>query len=453
MNAISQQFADYVVGLRYEDIPAPVIAVTKERVMDILGACFSGCSQSSLARKLYTVVSALNDSGQASILGTTLTTSMPMAALCNAAMAHALELDDGHRYAGVHAGCVAVSVALAVGEHTNCSGKKLMEAIIASYEITYRIAKNVVPSHIKKGFHPTGCTAVFGAAAAAGKLLGLTSAQLTHAFGLAGLKSAGIMEIVTSGQSGKGLLPGHAAHEGIFCALLAQAGVEGPLHILEGKNGFLHTMAEDVDPSTLVEGLGQSYEILDSYTKLYPTCRHMHQPAENIMALRETYGLDYHKVRSIVCRVSKVAYTLSGQIFQPKNTNEARFSMACAVALAFKYGDINLTLLEKAITDEDIISLEQKVIVLVDDYVESLLPKTRCAVVEVTMEDGTVYRKEGTVLRGSPDAPVSIQVLAGKLRGCAEAILPKEKIDAAVCQVMNLEELDQVSQLIQHLVL
>lgn len=452
MKPVTKQFADFICGVEYENLPPEVIRETKNRVIDIIAAAFIGCSESSMKNGLYRAAKTVNGTYQARIWGSQQQkSSIAMAALCNAAMAHSMELDDGHRYAGVHAGCVAVPTAFSVAEWLGSTGKEVIEAIVASYEITYRLARNITPEHIQLGFHPTGCTAVYGAAAAAAKLMKLTPEQTQNALGLAGMKSAGFMEIVTSGQASKGLLPGHAAHEGVWCAILAKEGLVGSETVIDGDNGLVKAMSRNVDVEQIVADLGKRFEIMDTYTKLYPTCRHMHQPAENVMALKEEHNLDYHQVENIVCRVSKVAKKLSGLIIQPKTPDEARFSMACATALAFKYGNLSLPLMEKAMVDSEIIELENKVTVVVDDYVESLLPKTRCAITEVTMCDGSVYTKEGTVLRGSPDLPADYAQLSTKFRDCAQKVLSEQQIDNTIDKVSKLETLDSVIEIIDEL--
>ena len=134
----------------------------------------------------------------------------------------------------------------------------------------------------------------------------------------------------------------------------------------------------------IVDDLGGHFEILDTYTKLYPTCRHMHQPIENIMALKDENSIDYHNVERIIVKVSQIAYNLSGQIVECEDAGQARFSIPTAVALTLKYGDVNLSLLSgPAVNDVEIKELARKVIVIVDKEVESLLPKVRCAIVDL----------------------------------------------------------------------
>lgn len=453
MYTISEKFADFIVDLSYKNLPEDIVSITKDRIIDMLGAILGGSFQGDISDKLKGVIMSLGGKEQSSIFGKGQKTTTIGAVICNSAFGHALELDDGHRFAGVHAGTVVVPVALAIGESLGSSGKDIIAGVVAGYDVIYRIAKNITPSHIEKGFHPTGCTGVYGSAAAAAKLMSLSKEQTVNALGLAGLQSAGLMEIVRSGQGAKGMLPAHAAQAGVFCALLAAAGIEGPRSILDGKNGFLNSMAENIDFDAIVDDLGRHYEITDTYTKLYPTCRHMHQPIENIMALKDENGIDYHDVEKIVVKVSQIAYNLAGQIVECEDASQARFSIPTAAALTLKYGDVNLSLLSgAAVNDTEIKELAKKVTVVIDKEVENLLPKVRCAIVDIVLRDGTVYSKRGTVLKGSPDAPVDFNVLANKFAGCSANVLSSAKIDKAIELVRNLENLKNLGDLIKNLV-
>ena len=450
---VSQRLARFATELTYDQLPEDVIRIAKERILDVLAVIVGGSREGDISTQL---VEQVRDVGgnQATVLGSGVRTVSCFAAWCNAAFAHALEMDDGHKFAGVHAGCVVVPAALAIAERVKPTGKEFIEAVVAGYDVIYRLAANITPSHLKKGFHPSGNTGVYGAAVAAGKLLKLDAEQMSRAMGLAGQQSAGLMEIVHSGQTCKGLVPGHAALAGVLAALLAQRGLKGGETILDGTNGFFFAMAKDVDLDSVTEDLGHKFLITDTYTKLYPTCRHMHQPVENILAIREEAGdLDYHKIKSILCRVSSIAMALSGHIVNPKNSSEARFSMATACALACKYGDVSLSLLAgPALNDPEIIELAKKVTVVADDEVESYLPKVRVAIVEMEMEDGTKYTKFGSVMRGTPDMPIDYAVIANKFRGCAEGTLSQEKTERVVAFVAELQNKASLGELLDNLV-
>ncbi len=445
---VSEQLAAFAAGLKYEQLPSDVVRIAKERILDILAVVIGGSREGDISRQLVEQVQTFGGD-QATVLGSGTRTLACFAAWCNAAFAHGLEMDDGHKFAGVHAGCVVIPAALAIAEQTKPDGKAFIEAVVAGYDVIYRLAANITPSHLKKGFHPSGNTGVYGAAAAAGKLLGLDADQMSRAFGLAGQQSAGLMEIVHSGQTCKGLVPGHAALVGVLSALLAKRGLKGGETILDGKDGFFFAMAKDVDLNSVTEDLGKTYLITDTYTKLYPTCRHMHQPVENLFAIMEENKLDYHDIKSILCRVSSIAKALSGNIVNPRNASEARFSMATACALACKYGDVSLSLLSgPALNDPEIIALAQKVTVVADAEVESYLPKVRVAIVEMETNDGARYSKFGTVMRGTPDMPVDYAALANKFRGCAAGTLSEENIARVIDLVSRTEELESLDELI-----
>ena len=448
---ISEQLAAFAAELKYEELPPEVVRIARERILDILAVIIGGSREGDISRELVEQVKVFGGD-EATLLGSGTRTLSCFAAWANAAFAHGLEMDDGHKFAGVHAGCVVIPAALAVAEQTKPSGREFITAVVAGYDIVYRLAANITPHHLKMGFHPSGNCGVYGAAAAAGKLLGLDAVQMSRALGMAGQQSAGLMEIVNSGQTTKGLVPGHAALTGVLSALLAKRGLKGGETILDGKSGFFFAMAKNVDLQAVVKDLGKALLITDTYTKLYPTCRHMHQPVENIFSIMDEHDVDYRQIRSILCRVSSIAMDLSGHIVNPENSSQARFSMPTACALACKYGDVSLPLLAgPALHDPEIIDLARRVRVTADPEVESYLP-TRVAIVEMEMQDGTKYTKFGKIMRGTPELPVDYETLATKFRGCAAGTLSDEQTAFVIDFVSRLEEQDSLTEMIRNLV-
>lgn len=145
--------------------------------------------------------------------------------MINATFAHGIELDDGHKNAGVHCGAAIIPTALTLGSALGCSGKEILTAIVIGYDIVYRLASNMAPYQIKKGFHPSGNDDTIGSMAVAGKLLNLTENQLEQGLGLSALYASGLMEATVTGQASKCIQVGNAVYNGIAAAYYAQENI------------------------------------------------------------------------------------------------------------------------------------------------------------------------------------------------------------------------------------
>lgn len=445
---LTQQFAHFIEQVTYDALPEQVVYLAKERVMDTLGAVIAGSCSWDYSRQLREACRLLG-SGSCSVVGADdRVFPAARAAMINATYAHGVELDDGHKNAGCHAGAVVVPTALALGWELGCSGKEIITAVVVGYEVAYRIASHVSPYQITKGFHPSSNCGVFGAMAAAGKLLGLNEEQLANGLGQAGMLASGTMEATKSGQRSKCIQVGNAAFNGIMAAYFARSGMEGCLSALEGSNGFFATQSQDVDVEDVCRGLGEVYSIGDTYNKMYPSCRHAQPGIEGVLDLANEYGITPEAVESIWIGTHKVAYDLTGIIKAPRNGGEAKFSLAYGSAVALREHGFGVAhLLPQSYQDPETLALAQKVTCVIDPDVQSVYPKKRGARVRITLKDGSAYEKELYDLKGSPNNPVGWTELKAKFLANATALISQEKAQTLESLLGRLEQLDSVENI------
>ena len=442
---LTQQFARFIASTSFEDLPEQIVYQAKERVMDTLGAALAGSCNWEYAENLKVACKTLGTGSCGVIGGGEKVYSPAHAAMVSATFAHAVELDDGHKNAGCHAGAVIVPTALVMGQALGSTGKEIITAVAIGYEVTYRIASHVNPKQINKGFHPSSNCGAYGAAAVAGKLLGLNEEQLSNALGQAGMLASGTMEATKSGQRSKCVQVGNAAYNGIMAAYLARSGMEGCLSALEGKNGLFNTQSEDVDIEDVCRGLGEVFTIGDTYNKLYPSCRHAQPGIEAVLDLSAEHGIRPEDVESIWIGTHKVAYNLTGTIKAPKNAGEAKFSLAYGSAVALRdqsFGVGHLT--EPSYTDPEMLALAERVTCEIDPQVQAVYPKQRGARVRITLKDGTQYEKELYDLKGSPNNPVGWPELAAKFTANAQAVLSAQTVDMLLERLTALETLKNI---------
>ena len=422
---LTREFAKRIVSLRYEEIPEEIIKTAKERLLDTIGAMLAGRAGWGYARKLQEAVSHLGE-GDRKPIGPDCPYGYPAAraAMLNASFAHAVELDDGHKFAGVHAGAVVVPSALEMGAVTGAGGKAVLTAIVLGYEVAYRLAVTQSPDLIDHGFHPSSVCDTAGAAAVAGKLLGLDEEQMAAALGFAGLEAAGLMEATISGQQSKCVMVGNAAFRGISCAYVAAAGLEGTTTVFEGKKGMFAAMSRKLTAEEAVEGMGDPWWISETYSKFYPTCRHSQPAIEAALNLAAAHGIIPDQVESVEVGTHQVAYDLTGIIRRPQNPGEAKFSIPYGIAAALRDRNVGVRhLKEAAFTDPAYLELADRVQVRVEEEVNRQYPKRRGARVTILLKDGTRYEEECYDLKGSPQNPVGFDQLLDKFDAAAAGLL------------------------------
>src|SRR5579885_478823 len=240
-DAVTTMLAGHLSALRPADLPAAVMEDTQRTVLDWLGSALAG-SLEPPARMAQRVASTFGASNEATVFGCGRGSAIA-AAFANGVASHILELDDVHKGSTLHGAAPIIPAALAVAEREHRDGRAFLLAIVLGYEAALRIGEAVNPSHYRF-WHPTGTAGTFGAAAAAGSLLGLNADQMQNALGSAGTQAAGLWEFNAEGAMSKHLHPGKAALNGLIAADLARAGFTGASRVLEGERGFFRAMSQ-----------------------------------------------------------------------------------------------------------------------------------------------------------------------------------------------------------------
>src|SRR5579864_5248129 len=273
MDPITRTLVFYSHALNSKDLGGDVVEHTKYLLLDYLGAAIAG-SLSESSQTAYRMIARSASPGPCTVIGTASQSSPEFAALANGAAAHSLELDDTHQAGSIHPGVVMFSTAIALSEiHPDIDVGRFVTAVVAGYEVAARLGMALQPKyHYELGFHPTPTCGVFGAAVTAAKLLRLSEEQMLSAVGIAGSMAAGSLEFLADGAWTKRLHPGLAAQNGILAAKLAAEGFRGPGTILEGRDGFLSAYSRNSKPELVIEGLGQSFEIVRTSVKPHACC-------------------------------------------------------------------------------------------------------------------------------------------------------------------------------------
>jgi 2-methylcitrate dehydratase PrpD len=325
--------AEFAVGLTYEKIPAEVLERAKDCVIDTVAACVYG-SQMPWTQTVIDYAKRNSAPGECSIFGTPLKVRAPFACLANGAAAHAFELDClVEPSVGIHPSAALAVPGLAPAMGRKLSGKQLLTAIVAGYEVLYRIGDAARQSIEKVGFHSPGVVGVFGTAVVIGKLFDHDAKQMANAFGIAGSMSSGLMEFSKTGGMVKRLHLGRAAEGGFMAAVLARDGYTGPEGVFEGKFGVLNVFCREADPARLTRELGTTWHVMKNKIKRYACHSTAQVPVTLALDLKAKHAISGDDVARITIAGSeKTAHYHA--IGEPKDLGMAQYSVPFCVALA-----------------------------------------------------------------------------------------------------------------------
>lgn len=442
--AITEKLADFVLSVKFEDLPLKVVEMAKACFLDWLGSAIAG-SRERPVRIMMTVSGELGGKPEATLIPDGSRSSCLLAAMVNSSSSHVIEMDDLHQASILHPGAVVIPASLAVAEREGSSGGELIASIVAGYEVAIRIGEAAGPSHYRY-WHTTGTCGTFGAAAAAGKLLGLEKREMVWALGNSGTQSSGLWEFLKEGAMSKQLHIARASESGLLAALLAQMGFTGTSQILEGEKGFLRAMAPEGDPSILTAGLGKAeYRIMSTSLKAHASCYHTHSAIDATIELLRKYQLKSGDVRRLLVRLYSGALDLLEKV-EPSSPYAAKFSLPFCVATAFIYGDVGLEAFnEERLKDPKINETMKKVELKRDKELDRLYPEMWPAIVEVTLKSGDVLRARVDNPRGSPLNPMGKDEVIGKFRRLTEGMMPKERRESLLEKCLHLEEIPSMA--------
>jgi 2-methylcitrate dehydratase PrpD len=447
--------AEFIHGLGFEDLPEDVVASAKLLLLDYLAAAMAGYRINRVFNEaLWAVMGGMGGKKESRVFFHRERLPAPAAALLNAAYGHGADMDDGHRTAQGHPGVAVMPTALALAEAHHLGGRDTILALVAGYEIFVRLATAINPSHLARGFHTTGTVGTIAAAAAAAKALKLPLSGVRNTLSLAALQAAGLLEVAESGQMAKPLHPAKAAFNGILSARLAQAGAEGPRQALEGRQGFIKAFADQVDLDILWKDLGKEFQILSCYCKLYPACRHTHAAIDAAVSLKQSGPASLKLLEKVKVHLYPAGINLTGSIHEPRNADEAKFSLAYTVATALRRGNFTLQDLDVAKRfDRETRQMAAKIEIISDPQLESRQANIRGARVELIMKDGTTRQAEVKLPQGEPEVPGRQSAIELKLGFCAETLFREDQIKAIARTVQRLEGLKSLNPLTRLLVL
>ena len=419
MIMIINQLSEFLIHLKYEDIPKDAIQKVKLCFLDYLAVYFRGLESENSKIAIKTIYELYNSDFNSLNKG-----------FINGIASHSLDLDDGHRFAQLHPGSVIFSTILAMISDSDLdldiTSEEFFESVVAGYEIAIALGMLVNPNHRNQGFHSTGTIGTFAAGAVASKLLKLNKEKTEHCLGLCATQSSGLLEADHAGTMGKSLHVGNAVYNGILSAYLAKNGFTGGESLIDGKEGFIKAMAcelydthinenGNLDNSKLSQFIDinlSKFHINNVYLKKYPFCRHIHSAIDSTLVLKNdlkdlnNLEIDCSDISSIDIETYRIASEHDN--YNPKNVQDLKQSLPYAVAIALVLDDLSLDSIDELIdnglfddesSDNDILKINEilsKINISNNDEFNQLTPEKRPSKVTIIFSDDSYENLEET---------------------------------------------------------
>ena len=392
--------------------------------------CAVGAARHDAATAALGAVALLQPAAQASVLGRSERVDMASAALINGISSHTFDFDDTHLKTIIHPAGPVASALLALAEHTDASGRELIDALVLGIDVSCRVGNAMYPDHYDRGWHITGSTGTLGAAAACARLLKLDTQKTAMALGIAASQPVGMRE--QFGTMTKPFHPGAAARAGLMSALLASQGFTASPKALEAARGMMQTVSTRNDWNEITEELGQRFEI--SFNSYKPfACGIVIHPSIDACAQLRALGVLPEQVKSIELRVHSLVLELTGKK-EPQDGLQAKFSVyhGCAAGLTFgRAGEEEFS--DAIVNRPDMIALRRKVVASVDNSIEEA-----SADVTAVLHEGRRVHVFVEHAIGSLQKPMTDTMLEAKFHGLTDQVLGLERSNALIQACWNV---------------
>ena len=437
----TQDVANFITSTSFDRLPVDVVAKAKVAIRDHLGVLLASVEDRAVAAASKMAI-AMGGREESTLIGIGIKVPCNIASMVNTITTTTLDMDDGaYRPIGhlAHAGGVVIPSSLAVAERQNATGKSLIEAVVIGYEAALRAGWLV---RMWGMYAPAGMAGTYGAAAAAVKLLGLSTEEAVDALGIAeahclySSRNVTISNVVMTKEAA-----GWGAMTGVTAALLAQAGFKGPDTIFD---------LSDYNKEPL-ETLGRDWEILRLYFKPHSSCRYTHAPIDGVLELIKKHNLSFDNILRVTLGIASPAAPGMAN-YSPASTWEAQFSIPFTIGAALVDGEVGPEqIAESRLGDELILRQADKVKLVADPEADALRPGMVPAHIKIETIDGKEFETSVPYPRGAPENPLSEEELKHKFWRLATKAIGVDKAEDLSKCLDGLEDLANINQLVEKL--
>jgi 2-methylcitrate dehydratase PrpD len=415
-DSTTRDLARWAADLTFDAIPPTVVERAKLISADIFGIMLRARHESESTPPLIAALDALGETvgGRFHIVGSAERYSAIAAARLNATNAHSIELDDTYSPRGLHTSCCVVPAALAAAEIVQAGGRDVVTGIVAGLEAMCRVGLGLGGRSVR-GFHATPICGGFGAAAAAGRVLGLSAEQMENAFGIVLSETAGNMQFHVNGAWTKRSQIGHACASGLTSAVLARHGYTGPSQALEGDRGLFRLYADAPAPELVLSGLETDWQILEIAFKPHAACRGTHAAIDAAIAIRNEEHARFEDLDRVEVGLPRAPLDLIALLAepedrkrQPQTTVDGQFSIHFCVDVALRLGRLDWDDYATQFWDPSIRALMQRTSVFHDRRAIQVRNGSAAGSVRVRLRDGRFFERLVTLPKGEPENMLTI---------------------------------------------
>jgi 2-methylcitrate dehydratase PrpD len=440
-------FAEYAVGLRYEDLPVQAREAAKKSILDTLGVCLAASGLEPAANSVVEIVRESGGAPQCGLVGFGGKFPALSAALGNGALAHCLDYDDQTPW-GQHAASSVVPASFAVAERQGgVSGRDLIAAVAVGQDIFARLRRHV---GWRKDWNLSTVLGVLAAAAASARAMGLSAQKTAHAMGIATMQSSGVMEMVAGrGSDLRGLYAGFSAKGAVLAALMAEKGVSGIDRMFEGEYGFMQTyFGGRYDRDALLRDLGAQFLGSGTLYKRWPCVGTAHSHMKAAIDIVTENNLDAEQIAEIRLHVGDYHDLMCQPLDErraPATLADAKFSLPFLVSVAIVRRGMSVTdFSATGLRDPEILAVGRLVTLMRDPALDwkMELPPGR---VEIRTRDGRSSIREGSAVPGNADNPMSWDDICAKFRECAAESVKAISVDRITRAMELAQDLDRAA--------
>jgi 2-methylcitrate dehydratase PrpD len=427
----TQTLARFITESRFEALPEALRHEGRRSILNHVG-CALGVARDPAVVTALEIMRESSGKAVASVYGQREKLGVMEAAFVNAIASNLLDYDDTHLRTVIHPSAPVAPAVFALAEETGATGAEVLHAFLLGGEVACRIGNAVSPGHYARGWHITASTGVFGAAAAAARLLRLSAEQTADALGIAASQSGSIVENLATAAKNIGV--GNAARNGILAARFAARGYRAAPLSIEGPLGWARAMGDEAQVKEITEGLGQRWEIACNTYKPYAAGIVFHAVIDACLELRETLGAMVAQIARVTVAGDALLLARGDRVV--RNERDTRVSIHHCAAIALALGRADVADFEMpAVQDTELAALRAKVVAECD----ASLPRG-AARVTIALANGSTHQAYVEHPRGSAERPLSDAELAAKYR--ANAVLGGMTSDVQA-QIAALWALDQ----------
>ena len=426
MVSLTQNFIKYLRD-KSNKISESILEKAKYNLLDYFVVATAGGHQN---RRKWDEFLKHFPNGNTILLGLNKKTDSKTACLINGYNAHALELDDGQRFAMIHLGASIISAIESASSENDMSLNNKLIGIIMGYEAACRMAISMQPYHKKRGFHTAGTCGTIGAAIGVAYALKMNDNQIATVLNCAVGSSAGMLEMQEQNSQLKPYNLGRAAVDGLIAGYMGYTEFLGPNDILNGERGYFKLFCENANINKLTENK-EYFEIERTYLKPYAACRHCHSAIECAISLRKKIKPD--EIKKIIVETYSLA--IKGHNHTNISSSEmAKLSIPYCIATAFYLGNVDLSAFNKEyLTNTAIKSLIDKVKIVENTDFSQACPNKRIAKITVVLISNQSISEQTDFAKGEPENPITYNELLNK----ATTLIGIENTKK-ICEVLKL---------------